>query len=85
MHRLGVNDLVDVLASAYCRNRTVDEGPLPASMSWSTIRRHVIEEYETYGAHVWTWTEQTVLDAQECRAWALGVVRAVVPDLESGH
>ena len=79
-------DMINALCSFHIRNRTEDtyaDDPLPDSLSVRDIVRTVREETEHHGVNVWTWTESHhgMTDA-DARAWARGLILAVLPDLE---
>ncbi|MFF7198290.1 hypothetical protein ACFZAM_31855 [Streptomyces sp. NPDC008079] len=81
-HRLKLGELVDGLCSSYARNAVSGELELPPSLSPGRILEAVREEYEEHGfVNVWTWSESTGVDEEECRQWALGLILATFPEM----
>ncbi|MGI5404184.1 hypothetical protein ACQEVG_32980 [Streptomyces sp. CA-135486] len=86
-HRLNLSELVDGLCSAYVRNMPSGElEQLPEQLSATRILETVRDEYEQHGtANVWTWSESTGEDDNECREWAQRIIFAAFPEMEENQ
>lgn len=81
-HRLNLQEMVDGLCSALVRNVPVDELTYPEMRSAALILEDIRHEYETRGTDaVWTWSEMTCADVDECQAWARRLIIGAFPDM----
>jgi hypothetical protein len=82
-HRLNLSELIDGLCSAHVRNMPSGElEQLPEQISAPRILETVRDEYEQHGTNnVWTWSESTGEDEEECREWAQRLIVAAFPEM----
>lgn len=81
-HHLCLEELINGLCSAYCRNHVEeDDGPLPNRLSQEKILESVRDEYAAWGTNaVWAWADRNP-DEEAHHAWARDIIVAAFPEM----